>query len=55
MLHSKNNDLHKVTVNVHSPQFNSEAISSYLLTYLLLGLSLQANYTDRATAASRRS
>jgi hypothetical protein len=35
--------------------FNCDAQIHVILTYLLCGLRSQANYTDRATAACRRS
>jgi hypothetical protein len=34
---------------------SSHILLSFILSYLLRGLSLQANYTDRATAVCRRS
>jgi hypothetical protein len=48
---SSSNHLFRASVGITS----RTATASTLLTYLLRGLSPQANYTDRATAACRRS
>jgi hypothetical protein len=39
---------------VRVPPDASTVYNVHLLTYILCGLSTQANYTDRATAACRR-